>query len=145
MSSLTRAPEYAHSHGSQRLAACISTLIRWDAVAAVATKIGAALAAILDNLESRRIAVLLCGVRARTNFGDEHEKAFAVMFAGLARKYNVLFFPAINEAVIDDAQLKAVDGLHPNAAGDKAIVAQILPIVETLIDRARPRDRDPTP
>lgn len=105
----------------------------------------AALAAILDNLEARRIAVLLCGVRAHTNFGDEHEKAFAVMFAGLARAYDVLFLPAINEAVIDDAQLKAVDRLHPNAAGNKAIVAQMLPIVEVLIDRSRPRERNLAP
>jgi acyl-CoA thioesterase-1 len=97
----------------------------------------AALAAILENLQARKIAVLLCGVRAHTNFGEEHEKAFAAMFAGLAREYNVLFVPAINDAVLDNARLNAVDGLHPNAAGNKAIVAQILPTVEALIDRAR--------
>jgi len=97
----------------------------------------AALAAILENLQARKIAVLLCGVRAHTNFGEEHEKAFAAMFAGLASEYNVLFVPAINDAVLDNAQLNAVDGLHPNAAGNKAIVAQILPTVEALIDRAR--------
>ncbi|MCA1455944.1 lysophospholipase [Bradyrhizobium sp. BRP22] len=101
----------------------------------------AALAAILSNLEARRIAVLLCGVRAHTNFGDAHEKAFAAMFANLAREYNVLFFPAINEAFADDASLKAVDGLHPNAAGNKAVVKQILPTVEALVDRARLRNR----
>jgi acyl-CoA thioesterase-1 len=99
----------------------------------------AALAAILENLQARKIAVLLCGARAHTNFGEEYEKAFAAMFAGLAREYNVLFVPAINDAVLDNAQLNAVDGLHPNAAGNKAIVAQILPTVEALVDRARTR------
>jgi acyl-CoA thioesterase-1 len=97
----------------------------------------ASLAAILDNLQARKIAVLLCGVRARTNFGERHEKAVAEMFAGLAREYDVLFFPAINGAVLDNAQLKAADRLHPNAAGNKAIVAQMLPTVEILVDRAR--------
>lgn len=101
----------------------------------------AALAAILSNLEARKIVVLRCGVRAHTNFGDEHEKAFAAMFAGLAREYNVLFYPAFNETFVDDAQLKALDGLHPNAAGNKAVVTQILPMVETLIARARRKDR----
>lgn len=99
----------------------------------------AALTAILDNLRARKIAVLLCGVRAHTNFGDEHERAFAAMFAALAREYNVLFFPAINGAVLDNPELNAVDGLHPNAAGNKAIVRQILPTIEALIDRARSR------
>ena len=101
----------------------------------------AALAAILSDLEARRVVVLLCGVRAHTNFGAEHEKAYAAMFAGLAREYNALFYPAFNETFVDDAQLKALDGLHPNAAGNKAVVMQILPTVEALIDRARRKDR----
>lgn len=101
----------------------------------------AALAEILRDLEARRVVVLLCGVRAHTNFEDEHEKAFAAMFAGLAREFNVLFFPAFNEAFVDNAQLKAVDGLHPNAAGNKAVVMQIVPAVEALIDRARRKGR----
>lgn len=118
--------------------AVILALGWWDMDRGLAPNVTrAALAAILSNLEARKIAVLLCGVRAHTNFGYEHEMAFAAMFASLASEYNVLFLPAINEAVLDDAQLKAVDGLHPNAAGNKAIVMQILPAVEALIDRAR--------
>jgi acyl-CoA thioesterase I len=101
----------------------------------------AALAAILENLQARKIAVLLCGVRAHTKFGEEHEKAFAAMFAAVAREYNVLFVPAINDAVLDNAELNAVDGLHPNAAGNKAIVAQIVPTVDALIARSRSRSK----
>ena len=63
------------------------------------------------------------------------------MFSGLASEYNVLFYPAFDEAFVDDAQLKALDGLHPNAAGIEAVVTRILPKVEALIDRARRRDR----
>jgi len=114
----------------------------WDMVRGLDPNVTrTALAAILSNLEARRIVVLLCGVRAHTNFGDEHKKAFAAMFVGLAREYNVLFYPAFNETFVDNAQLKALDGLHPNAAGNKAVVAQILPTVEALIDRARRKDR----
>ena len=100
-----------------------------------------ALAAILRNLETRRIVALLCGARPHTNFGDEYEKAFAAMFSGLASEYNVLFYPAFDDAFVDDAQLKALDGLRPNAAGIEAVVTRILPKVEALIDRARRRDR----
>ena len=101
-----------------------------------------ALAAILRNLETRRIVALLCGARPHTNFGDEYEKAFAAMFSGLASEYNVLFYPAFDDAFVDDAELKALDGLRPNAAGIEAVVTRILPKVEALIDRARvARDR----
>jgi acyl-CoA thioesterase I len=101
----------------------------------------AALAAILRNLEARRVVVLLCGVRTQPSFGDEEKSAFAAMFAGLASEYNVLFYPAFDDAFVDDTRLKLPDGLHPTAAGIEAVVARMLPTVEALIDRARRRGR----
>jgi acyl-CoA thioesterase I len=100
-----------------------------------------ALAEILRNLEARRIVVLLCGAQTRTTFRDEYKSAFAAMFSGLASEHNVLFYPAFDDAFVDHAQLKLLDGLHPNAAGIEALVARILPNVEALIDRARRKDR----
>jgi hypothetical protein len=55
----------------------------------------------------------------------------------------VLFYPAFDDAFVDDAQLKLPDGLHPTAAGIEAVDTRILPKVEALIDRARRRDVDP--
>src|ERR1700679_2207648 len=66
----------------------------------------AALAAILDNLKVRRIAVLLCGVRTQPSLGKEYRDAFAAMFSELARDYNVLFYPAFDDAFVDNAELK---------------------------------------
>jgi acyl-CoA thioesterase-1 len=99
----------------------------------------AALEAILRDLEERRIAILLCGVRTEPNFGDEYKRAFAAMFSNLAKEHNVLFYPAFDEAFVDDATLKLADGLHPTTAGVEAVVAHMLPTVEALIDRARQR------
>ena len=101
-----------------------------------------ALAEILRKLEARRIVALLCGARSQTKLGDEYRKAFAAMFCGLASEHNVLFYPAFDDAFVDDAQLKALDGLHPTPAGIEAVVTRILPQVEALIARARvARDR----
>ncbi|WP_245454595.1 GDSL-type esterase/lipase family protein [Bradyrhizobium sp. RP6] len=90
-----------------------------------------ALAEILSKLEARGIAVLLCGLRTQSKFGDEYKNTFAAMFSGLASDHNVLFYPAFDDAFVDNAQLKALDGLHPNAAGNEAVVTRILPTVET--------------
>jgi acyl-CoA thioesterase I len=98
-------------------------------------------AAILRNLEARRVVVLLCGVRTQPSFGDEYKSGFAAMFSDLANEHNLLFYPAFDDAFVDDAQLKLPDGLHPTAAGIEAVVTRILPTVEALIDRARRRDR----
>jgi acyl-CoA thioesterase I len=99
-----------------------------------------ALAAILQKLSSRHIPVLLCGARAHANLDDGQWKAFAAMFSDLASEYNVLFYPAFDDAFVDDAQLKAADGYHPNSAGIEAVVTRILPQVEALMDQARRRD-----
>jgi acyl-CoA thioesterase-1 len=101
----------------------------------------AALAAILRNLEARRVIVLLCGVRTQPSLGEDYKSAFAAMFSSLASEHNVLFYPTFDDAFVDDAQLKLSDGLHPTAAGIEAVVTRILPKVETLIDRAHHRDR----
>jgi acyl-CoA thioesterase-1 len=101
----------------------------------------AALVAILRNLQARRIAVLLCGVRTQPTLGDDYKKAFAAMFSGLASEHELLFYPAFDDAFVDNAQLKLSDGLHPTAAGIDAVVTRILPEVEALIDRARHKDR----
>jgi acyl-CoA thioesterase-1 len=101
----------------------------------------AALAAILRDLEARRIVVLLCGVRTQPSLGDEYKSAFAEMFSGLASEHDVLFYPTFDDAFVDDARLKLPDGLHPTAAGIETVVTRILPSVEALIDRARRRER----
>jgi acyl-CoA thioesterase I len=99
------------------------------------------LAAILQNLKARRIAVLLCGAAPHTNLDDERKTAFTAMFSGLASEYDVLFYPAFDDAFVNDAQLKEIGDFKPNAAGTEAVVARILPKVEALIDQARHRVR----
>jgi len=97
----------------------------------------ASLAAILRRLEARNIVVLLCGVRTQPNLDDQDKRAFAAMFSGLAREHDVLFYPVFDGAFVDQPQLKLSDGLHPNAGGIDAVVADILPRVEALINRTR--------
>jgi len=101
----------------------------------------ASLAAILRNLEARRIAVLLCGVRTQPSLGDGYKSAFAAMFSSLANEYNVLFYPAFDEAFVDNARLKLSDDLHPTADGIEAGITRLMPKVEALIARARHREQ----
>jgi acyl-CoA thioesterase I len=95
----------------------------------------ASLSAILQNLQRRRIPVLLCGVRTQPGRGAQYQNAFAVMFADLAYEYNLLFYAAFDESFVDDASLKQSDQLHPTAEGVARVVARIMPKVEALIER----------
>jgi acyl-CoA thioesterase I len=96
-----------------------------------------ALDAILRRLTDRRIAILLCGMRAAPNFGADFGSGFERIYPELAAKYGVALYPFFLDGVAADLTLTQGDGLHPNAAGVDVVVARILPKVEELIARAR--------
>ena len=97
----------------------------------------AALDAILQKLQQRRIAVLLAGMKAPRNMGPDYASRFDAIYPALAAAHPVVFYPFFLEGVAADAKLNLADGMHPNAAGVDVIVARILPQVEELIARAR--------
>jgi len=99
----------------------------------------AALELILRRLKERRISVLLCGMRAPPNLGPEFTRAYEAIFAGLARRYETVFYPFFLDGVAADATLTQHDGLHPTAEGIAVIVGKILPKVEELIAQVRQR------
>jgi acyl-CoA thioesterase-1 len=86
-----------------------------------------ALDTILQRLRERGVAILLCGMRAAPNLGDDYVRAFEAVFADLARKYDVVFYPFFLEGIAAQAKFSLRDGLHPNEAGVDAIVAGIMP------------------
>ena len=97
----------------------------------------AALDNILQRLKTRGIAVLLCGMRAPRNFGQDYTRAFDAIFPELAAKYDAVYYSFFLEGVAVDEKFTLNDRLHPNAAGVAAIVAAILPKAEELVARVR--------
>ena len=97
----------------------------------------AALEKILARLKERRIAILLCGMRAPPNMGADYVTTYDQLFERLAQKYDALYYPFLLEGVAANAKLNLQDGIHPNAAGVEAITQRLLPKVEELVTRAR--------
>ena len=96
-----------------------------------------AIDAILSRLKERKIAVLLCGMRAPPNMGADYAKTFDAIFPALAEKHGVLLYPFFLDGVAADAKLNQGDGIHPTAQGVDVIVTRIMPHIEQLIARAR--------
>jgi acyl-CoA thioesterase I len=108
-----------------------------DALRGLEPKVtAAALGSILARLKERRIPVLLAGMRAPRNLGEDYGRAFDQVFADLAARNDVVFYPFFLEGVAAMPNLNQPDGIHPTAAGVEVIVANILPKVEELIARA---------
>ena len=90
---------------------------------------------ILETLSTRNLPVLLTGMRAPPNLGPEYAAEFEPVFEKLATEYDTLFYPFFLDGVAAQPALNQADGIHPNADGVNEIVARILPLVVTLIDK----------
>jgi acyl-CoA thioesterase-1 len=95
-----------------------------------------ALDQILARLAARKLPVLLAGMRAPPNMGEDYARRFDAIYPALAEKYGTLLYPFFLDGVAAQASLNQRDGLHPTAAGVAAIVRAILPQVRELVRRA---------
>jgi acyl-CoA thioesterase-1 len=99
----------------------------------------AALDDIVARLKRRGIAVLLAGMRAPRNMGEDYARRFDAIYPELAARHGVLLYPFLIEGVATDSKLNQSDGLHPTAAGIAEIVNRMMPKVEELIGNVRAR------
>jgi acyl-CoA thioesterase-1 len=100
--------------------------------------VDANLTAILDALKARHIKVLLSGMYAPPNLGADYGQAFRAVFDRLGARPGVIYDPFFLAGLVDHPELFQPDGLHPNAAGVRIIVARLLPLVERLIAEVPP-------
>ncbi|MBC7793195.1 MAG: arylesterase [Clostridia bacterium] len=93
----------------------------------------AKLDAILDRLEATDVAVLFTGMLMPSNMGD-YSRRYAETYTRLAKEHpSAVYYPFFLEGVAQDPKLNLEDGMHPNAAGVKRIVANILPYVRRVM------------
>jgi acyl-CoA thioesterase-1 len=93
------------------------------------------LAAILDALAAKRIPVLLSGMLAPPNLGQEYGTAFADAFRRLGARPGVMFDPFFLDGVAGDPALNQADRIHPNARGAAIVATRMVPLVAELLGR----------
>jgi acyl-CoA thioesterase-1 len=94
------------------------------------------LAFILNALAARHIPVLLSGMYAPPNMGQDYATAFRAVFDRLGARAGLIYDPFFLEGVGGNPALNQADGIHPNPAGVRQIVARLVPLVERLIREA---------
>jgi acyl-CoA thioesterase-1 len=93
----------------------------------------AALSDIVTRLRARGIAVLLCGMLAPPNYGNDFAARFDAIYPDIAKSSGVPLYPFFLKGVAADAKLNQADGMHPTAEGVEIIVNNILPTVEAFL------------
>ena len=98
---------------------------------------------ILKAAEAHGVPVLLAGIPAPGNYGPDYQARFDAIFPDLAAAHGAILYPNFLAGLGDRADLTAAgplmqpDGLHPNAAGVKAVVAAIGPAALELVRAAQ--------
>jgi acyl-CoA thioesterase-1 len=77
--------------------------------------------------------ILLLGMRAPSNWGEEYRRDFDRIFPDLAHVHQVPLYPFFLEGVAMHPQLNQADGLHPNARGVAVVVDHIGPVVAQVL------------
>ncbi len=89
--------------------------------------------AMIGKIQASGAKLLLMGMRAPPNWGEDYQHEFDRLYPELARARAVTLYPFFLEGVAMDPKLNQPDGLHPNERGVAVLVDRIAPYVARLI------------
>lgn len=99
------------------------------------------LEAIIIAARNASARVVLIGIQIPPNYGLEYAQQFRDMYADLAAKYKLPFVPFLLEGIADKLELFQADRLHPTAAAQPKILANVTPAVWQAIGKTSATSR----
>jgi acyl-CoA thioesterase I len=88
---------------------------------------------IIDRARQRGIPILLAGMEAPPNYGEQYAKEFRQAFVDLAHRNKVEFVPFLLEGVAGISRLNQSDGIHPTSDGAARIADHLWPTLEKML------------
>ena len=98
-----------------------------------AATVRANLDAMIAKVEASGAKLLLTGMLASPNFGEEYQRDFNRIYPELAQAHGVPLYPFLLDGVALDSQFNQPDGMHPNERGVAIMVDNIAPFIARLI------------
>ena len=90
---------------------------------------------IIEKAKAAGVEVVLAGMLAPPNLGEEYKSAFDAIYPELAKAHSLLFMPFLLQDVAQVSDLNQGDGIHPNGNGVAVMVRNLLPYVTQAIER----------
>ncbi len=90
---------------------------------------------IMDKVRENRpgVKIVLAGMEAPPNMGDEYTRRFRQVFQALADANDVVFMPFLLEDVAGIPEHNMPDGIHPTAGGHRIIAGNVWKVLEPII------------
>lgn len=93
------------------------------------------LTTIVQRAKEKGIAVILAGMEAPPNFGQEYAIAFRQAFRDVALKERVIFIPFLLQNVAGHSELNQGDGIHPNVQGAAVVANTVWSVLRPMLDQ----------
>jgi acyl-CoA thioesterase-1 len=94
------------------------------------------LASIIESALANGTEVVLVGMEAPPNYGEDYQVAFRSVFGELAAAYRrrIAYVPFLLEGVAGLPQFNQADGIHPNEQGARIIAGHLYPSIRNVVD-----------
>lgn len=83
----------------------------------------------MTEISDRDIPILITGMLAPPNLGQDFGDKFNVIYPALAKKHGATLYPFFMDGVVGRSDLFLADGVHPNAEGIDIVIENIAPVV----------------
>jgi acyl-CoA thioesterase-1 len=93
------------------------------------------LAEIITRARARNVVVVLAGMEAPPNYGQEYATAFRSAFREVARRERVQLIPFLLDRVAGQSALNQSDGIHPNEQGTRIVAETVWSVLRPLLDQ----------
>lgn len=91
------------------------------------------LAAMIDAAYAAGAKVLLVGIELPVNYGPRYRDGLRAVYAKLAAAKHAPLVPFLLAGVALDSSLMQADGLHPTAAAEPRVLANVWAVLEPLL------------
>ena len=81
------------------------------------------------------IPIVIAGMLAPPNMGEEYSKGFNKIFQKIATKNGAGFIPFLLESVAGIEALNLADGKHPNAEGQKIVLENVWTSISSMLKK----------
>ncbi|RYD15078.1 MAG: arylesterase [Lysobacteraceae bacterium] len=95
------------------------------------------LSRMLAAIRAAGAQALLVGIELPVNYGPQYRDGLRSLYRDLAREFNVPLVPFLLEGVALDPALMQEDGLHPKAAAQPAVLANVWAVLEPALAKLR--------
>jgi acyl-CoA thioesterase I len=95
------------------------------------------LAAMIEQGQARGLTVILAGMEAPPNFGEDYTARFRQVYRDLAHEYGVALIPFLLDGVGGVPELNQPDGIHPNARGAQVLAETVWRALEPVLSESK--------